>query len=298
MEPENIIVAVILICVLIIAWYVMYPLYFESTVLMKIPEYRILKETLAVNKKKLAANKKDLATLHNTVNRLKSNLSTSAKELLASNEQLANLERTIALRTAEIQDNAVTIADLMAKLDMFTKRATSCRRLRDASTQHLREFNDLMLKEYSFKDDVLLKKLQRARDTLLLIFVDGKTLGCGMVREQILSDLSDLVSEMWKNTTRTNQLCDLRGNGFVKGQINQIRSEIFGKRQCSPEGNCSVVYDENAYPLQDNLEQLFEDVESVITHLIANKFCSPSGFQIEVFEKFVKDLLYTTCGTA
>lgn len=308
---DPIVTGLIIVLIILAIVYVVYPIYFENYVLMNIPEYKILTETLA-------RNEKDLSNLKAHMEKIKKLGGTEA-ELIRNNELILNLKRRALARGAAIRRNSVLIVELRRRLRIIGPRERHFRKLHADATRQLKELNDTMIKSFVFKDAILAKKLQGARDTLLIVLSKSKDILCSALKDGFLISLEELVTSMKGDVERTNTLCDMSSDGVLRRGLTELKNREFSQncgrgssgwrltRNATTQGiyirapSCfnpsNGVYSHNVYgSVQPDLEQLFGNIEDLITYVITDKFCDEDlKFKIDEFEKFVKNMLNGLC---
>jgi hypothetical protein len=271
---ENIPLIVIgVILVMLVLVYVMYPLYFEKYVLMNIPEYRLLKNVLNESKKTL-----DLTDV--SIKEYKKRVEGTDAENQSNKLQIAELETQITSLKEELVEFTGLIATLREQLEESNGRVHELTEINDAATKRMREMNDLIIAEFELPDKELVKRIQATRDSLLVLF--------GSSKDVICDNKSKALAYI------TNEARNIRlGNS---PQITGICSAMEEHKATLRRQKESVLSDDQIAPISSDLSSLFDNIESIISYVIQNKFCDENlGFKVDAFEKYVKDLINGMC---
>jgi hypothetical protein len=311
-DDENIVLMVVgVILVLIIIAYFVYPVYFDKYVLMNIPEYRRLSDVLDTSKKSLDEAKTTIAKYKGELDKL-SKLGGTEAEMLASGRKKIELEKRIESYKRELKQFTGVVATLKNQLKESTGDAKECSKLQAAATMRMKETNDLLITEFVLDDKPLARRLQATRDSLLTLLTTSKDLVCAN-KGMALVMLAQGADKMRKRSNETNRLCDFKTSAEESPGINRarrgIRNELFNQKACkkhvfrtnehgSRVGTCSEygLTPRDFGPLRHNLVSVFDDLESTISYVLQNKFCSKDlTFRVDEFEKFVSKFINGLC---
>jgi hypothetical protein len=126
--------------------------------------------------------------------------------------------------------------------------------------------------------------------------------------------LASRASMMRERSDETNVFCDFKTPAGKTPGVNSfkrdVRNELFKQRSCkkmvthkSKDGkqmwtSCGeyVLTPRDFGPLQHSLVNVFDNVESTISYMLQNKFCSKDlTFRVDAFEKFVSKFITGLC---
>jgi len=176
----------------------------------------------------------------------------------------------------------------------------------------MKELNDLLIAEFVLEDKSLARRLQATRDSLLTLLTTSKDLICTN-KGTALMMLAQSADMMRKRSDETNSVCDFKTSAEDSPGINRakrdIKNELFNQKACTKHvyrtnehgsrvGTCSEWGSKprDFGPLQHVLVNVFDDVESTISYVLQNKFCSKDlTFRVDVFEKFVSKFINGLC---
>lgn len=273
-DDENKVIMIIgIVLVLIIIAYVVYPVYFNKYVLMNIPEYRRLSEVLGASKKSLEECKATIAKYKGELDSLSKRGGTEA-EILERERKIVEMGKRIESYEKELKQFTGVIATLKDQLKKSTGDAKECSKLQAAATKNMKETNDLLITEFVLEDKQLARRLQATRDSLLTLLTTSKDLVCAN-KGMSLMMLAQSAEMMRKRSEQTNRLCDSKASAEA----------LVMTKTMLPEG-----------PLQDRLVNVFDNLESTISYVLQNKFCSKDlTFRVDEFEKFVTKFINGLC---
>lgn len=311
-EDENVVLMIMgVVLVLIIIAYIAYPVYFDKYVLMNIPEYRRLKDVLDASKKSLDECKADIAKYKGELDKL-AKLGGTEAEILARERKRVELEKRIESYKEELKQFTGVVASLKKQLKSSTGDAEECSKLQAAATKRMKELNDMLIAEFVLEDKALARRLQATRDSLLTLLSTSKDLVCAN-KGMALVMLAKSADMMRKRSDETNRLCDFKTPAEKSPGMNRvkrdIRNELFNRRSCkkwvhethkngSTWARCSEygLTPRPFGPLKHDLVNVFDDVESTISYVLQNKFCSEDlTFRVDVFEKYVSNFINGLC---
>jgi len=311
-EDKSIVLMVVgVVLMLIIIAYFVYPVYFDKYVLMNIPEYRRLSEVLDASKKSLDEAKVTIAEYKSELDKI-SKIGGAEAEILASGRKKIELEKRIESYKRELKQFTGVVATLKNQLNESTGGAKECSKIQAAATIRMKETNDLLITEFVLEDKQLARRLQATRDSLLMLLSDSKYLIC-LNKRRILMMLAQSADMMRKNSDETNRVCDFKTSAEESPGINRttldIRNEVFNQKACT-----KYVYRTNEHGLKVDtcsewvskprefgllkhvLVNVFDNLESTISYVLQNKFCSKDlTFRVDEFEKFMSKLFNGLC---
>jgi len=300
------------VLVLIIISYFVVPLYFDKYVLMNIPEYRRLSEVLDESKKSLDGFKSDIATYKGKRDKLRKLWGTEAG-IVESDRKTVELEKRLESRKRELKQFTGVVATLKNQLKESTGDANECSKLQTAATKRMKELNDLLITEFVLEDKTLARRLQATRDSLLTLLTTSKDLLCEN-KSMAINMLAQGADTMRKHREETNRLCDFKTPAEDSPGINRLirypRDIVFTQKVCKKYNYQTDIYGNKAQvcqiwgqetrdfkpQIQRSLINLFDDIESTISYVLQNKFCSKDlTFRVDEFEKFVSKLINGLC---
>lgn len=300
-ENQNTLLMVMgVVLILIIIAYFIYPIYFEKYILMNIPEYRRLSDVLDESKKSLEESKTNIAKHKKELDTL-AKLGGTEAEILKRERKKVELEKRIESNKRELKQFTGLVANLKNQLKESTNDAEECLKLQASATKRMKELNDMIIKEFDLDDKSLARRLQATRDSLLALLETSKDVVC-LNKDMALAMLSDS-ADMMRESSELNTICDLN---TIK---NNIRSEVFNEKTCKKFVNRESSYgtrwtecgeyemtSRDFGPLHSRLVKVFDDIESTISYVLQNKFCSKDlVFSVDKFEKFMSDFINGLC---
>ena len=317
---DIMLIAICIVLIILVIVYFVYPEYYEKYVLMNIPEYKKLKHvmyesdillgdtrsaidklkleytTMVTNKSKSIRNKSAVIRNKSAVIRNKSAVINELRQRLSSNaEELARL----TMRTADYKE----------QLHKAVGNKEDCSRLQLGATEKMKEINDLIIKEFKFKDKKLAAKLQSTRESILKYVTVNKKILCDnkdMFITQIVLALvglqqintsiksCDFYSVNNKSSDKITFLKKLRDSIFYS-QKHCINYKITAPHTDGSGPVTSVIHPTEAHSIYERLQyrypdgkvsmecavssvspllfSIFDNIENVISHIIQNNFC-------------------------
>jgi hypothetical protein len=286
------------VLVLFIIAYFVYPLYFEKYVLMKIPEYRLLSNNLYASKKSIDDYKALIEKGKSELDSLAKTVGTTGTMNLAIDLKKVELEKRLTSSEKKLVQYTSDIAMLKNQLKKSKGQVKEFSKIQAASTKRMKELNDLLITGFVLEDKQLARRLQATRDSLLSLLTASEDLICAD-KNMALMMLAQSADTMRRSSEKTNRLCDFgkpdrdsNGNDMFKHNFN-----AFGKPDRDSNGTNMFEHVRNySGPLKNNIVKVLDDLESTISYVLQNKFCTKDLiFRVDEFEEFVSRFINGLC---
>lgn len=300
-------IGVFVIVVVLIILFLKYKSFdaYEQQLLMRIPEYRILKEKLNSNEAQLNQLKKDKADLDSKYEKLVSDQNKTLKEQVKTKAELDKARAEISEKQSIILNNAEEISKLTEEISKLkTINSNMAANIKNITTKHLSEVTDYVIKSFSFKDDVLVSRIKDSRNSIITAMKAMRNIQCTRpetVRKFKLF-MGQIITEMRmpENAEQVNSLCNKTSLQNIGKQI-RADMTVYYPNVCTNINGITDCFPNMMDPkpkfgsIQEQMVDMFFQMEVLIIHVILNNFCDGPIFDINKFEAYTWRLIKAMC---
>lgn len=275
--------ALVVVAILIATVYVIYPAYFEAYVLMKIPEYRDLKNKLALSS----------VTLDSTISVSK-----------ASANATKALQVMVAQHKEKLLNCSLEIAQAKLNLTAALGDNTQLRDIQTKATATMKELNDRVIAMAPVDDVELARRIQKLRDVLMAASSSMREIACSN-KLMMIDEVRQMAFNMRKPPSDRLDTGACNYNDRVpfgaKRNWSWWRKSLMFRTITFDDktGLYSGTDPRYTGSIGEGLDLLLGEIESVISYAVKNRFCTKDlQFKVDDFEKYAIALINSLCGDA